>query len=393
MSDRESPTSDDGTVPSMKPTDLDDDDDDDGFPSKELRRIYKMASPPYAFPKSYSVAENEKRRRDLLRVIQYKLPPPHNTGVSWRRLDQEIKALAASIRTFRRPWKMLLPETRDSLVQLAGDKNAELFYVSHHVAPYLMRAWLWRTLDDNIFSSSNLDKWATPTWELYGGLLSFFSSRTGTLDGCLGGNSDAPLANPAACREGEYHDWRRFTLRMMRQQLGWGQRHSSVERLADLMLRKLADLIGTATDGGIPLPQGHFEQPVKALADMAVVVDLCLLSEAGHFMIAWHLPGMPDAASMRGYTHRESPALQNCGGTWGREGEPIDFVVCPGIFRSGGKIGIRYEEGQWIAPIVAVINQFPDGVRDGSDQDEESVPPLGAKRYRRDASGRLVSFV
>ena len=42
-----------------------------------------------------------------------------------------------------------------------------------------------------------------------------------------------------------------------------------------------------------------------------------------------------------------------------------------------------------MAPILAVINQFPNGVPDESDE-EEKVPP-GTKRYRRDASGRLVS--
>ena len=174
---------------------------------------------------------------------------------------------------------------------------------------------------------------------------------------------------------------------MMHNHLGYDEKHSSAERLANLIMRKLAELMDTTEAG---LPQGYFEQRVLDLALIAVSVDLCLLREKRHCMIAWHLPGMPNAASMWGYIHRESPALENCGGTWGLEGEPIDFVVCPGIFRSGFGIGIRYDEGVWVAPILVVINQFPDGVPDVSDEEEENVPP-GTKRYRRDASGRLVS--
>ncbi|KAK3358130.1 hypothetical protein B0T25DRAFT_540997 [Lasiosphaeria hispida] len=378
MSDRESLTSNDSIV--SKPADH----VDDGFPSEELRRIYRMASPPYAFPTPNS--DDEERKRALLQTIQYKLPPPHGVEYTWPKLNEEVERLAASIHHFLRPWKMLRPDTRDSLLQLAGEKNTELFYTSRHVSPYLIQAWLWHTLDENLFS--NPDKWATPTWKVFGGLLSLFSSRAGTLHGCLCWETKpSAKANPMVClEEGEYHHWRTLTLRMMHGQLGYSEKHSSSERLANLIMRRLADLMDTTEAG---LPQGYFEQRVGDLAHVAVVVDLCILRERRHSMIAWHLPGMPNAASMRGYIHRESPALQNCGGTWGLEGEPIDFVVCPGIFQSGEESGIRYDQGRWVAPILAVINQFPNGVPDESDE-EENVPP-GTKRYRRDATGRLVS--
>ena len=318
-----------------------------------------------------------------MQTILAEIPPPHGVDFGWRKLNEEVERLAVSICHFLRPWKMLLPETQDSLLQLAGEKNTELFYTSRHVSPYLIQAWLWHTLNDNLFSNS--DKWATPTWKIFGGLLSLFSSRAGTLHGCLCWETKLSI-NPMAWLEGEYHHWRTLTFRMMQDQLGHGEKHSSSERLANLIMRKLADLMDTTEAG---LPQGHFEQRVKDLTHVAVKVDLCILLERRHSMIAWHLPGMPNAASMRGYIHRESPALQSCGSTWGFEGEPIDFVVCPGIFQSGERSGIRYDEGQWVAPTLAVINQFPNGVPDESDE-EEKVPP-GTKRYRRDASGRLVS--
>jgi len=374
ISDRESPTSNDSAVP--EPTDH----PEDAFPSEELRRIYKMASPPYAFPTPNS--DNEERKRALLQTIQYKLPPPHQVEVFWGKLNKKVERFAASIRHFRRPWTMLLPETQNSLLQLAGEKNTELFYTSRHVSPYLIQAWLWHTLNDNLFSST--DKWATPAWKTFGGLLSLFSSRAGTLHGCIDWETKSSTNPMAHLEEGEYHHWRTLTFRMMQDQLGYGERYSSSERLTNLIMAKLADLMDTTE---AEWRQGMFDYRVKDIACDALVMDLCILRERAHCMIAWHLPGMPNAASMRGYIHRESPALQNCGGTWGLEGDPIDFVVCPGIFLSGQRSGIRYDEGRWVAPILAVINQFPNGVPDESDEEEPRT-----KRYRRDASGRLVSF-
>jgi len=376
--DRERSTLNDSTV--SKPTDRLE--EEDAFPSQELRRIYEMASPPYAFPTPNS--DDEERKRALLQTIRYHLPPPHGVSFAWGKLNEQVEQIAASIRHFRLPWETLLPETQDSLRQLAGEKNTELFFNSRHVSPYLIQAWLWHTLDDNLFSSP--DKWARPAWKIFGDLLSFFSSRAGTLHGCLSWE-----AKPLAClEEGEYHHWRTLTLRMMNDQLGYREKHSSSERLSNLIMCKLADLMDTSE--AAVLSQGWFEKRVKDLSLVAVAVDLCILRERRHSMIAWHLPGMPNAASMRGYIHCESPALQNCGGTWGLEGEPIDFVVCPGIFMSGQQNGIRYDQGRWMAPILVVINQFPNGVPDESDQEEEEENvPKGTKRYRRDASGRLVS--
>ncbi|KAK3347094.1 hypothetical protein B0T25DRAFT_634349 [Lasiosphaeria hispida] len=193
-------------------------------------------------------------------------------------------------------------------------------------------AWLWHALDDNLFSDP--DKWATPQWKAYETLYAFFRHRAGTLDSAI---TREEHGESGVYAESEFQSWRMITARIMvntivaqdtsvRSLAGCltdrpAVQHTSVDRLADRLMGKLAEIIDEA------------KKPLSSVAN---------------------------AAAMKGHPFRESRVLKNYDDVFQSEGGPIDFVVSPGIFMSGDT-RTRFYEGMWMYPIrVAVGGALDD---------------------------------
>jgi len=324
-------------------------------------------------------------------------------------------SLAVPLHRFLRPWGALNPVIRDSLLQVSPEK-AELYYTSPFVYDALIQAWIWRLVKEHLFC--NPDRWEGPLWKGFGALLSLFSRRAGTIDQAVtcthrSSTSQHSTLTPeqqvlehaiqrinreAVNLEQQYHYWRVFTLKMIGHHLSSRSNeilHTSVERLTGVLMSKLTEVIDETKYS----PQ-ESEECVRILCDAAARFDISSLQWWDNIMMAWHLPCRTDS-SMVGFPYTRSGALRQFVNGSGQEGDPIDFVISPGIFSSGDGYGIRYDEGSWIKAIHVAVNEFPDGVGVYLDEDldedldenldEDESRGITTKTYQRDASGRLVS--
>lgn len=328
------------------------------IPSEHLLQIYDMASPPYACPrhllKGMSKSDEEELHEARIfrqRVVKASRGSRPGIGTHWETLVELVDKLAS--RTSLRPWDTLSLTTQESLRRLFGG-SAKPYYDTRYASAALVQAWLWHAIDDNLFSDP--DKWATPQWKAYGTLCASFRDRAGTLDSAI---TPEERGSSGLYWENEFHFWRMLTMRMMVKEdperahvtkaelLGTNAApHTSIDRLADRLMGKLAEIIDEAST---------HEDYVRRTARSAVFTDLAILGAWPHIMIAWRLPNMASAAAMQGHPFRESRALQNHDDMYESEGDSIDFVVSPGIFESGHGF-VRYYEGIWWYPIRVAIN-------------------------------------
>jgi len=333
--------------------------------SEHLLQIYAMGSPPYAYPRdpldrvgfntdihgAFKLDEEHQHqvRAFFQRVAQGGRYSTLPTRWEWERLVGFVATLASS--SSLRPWDTLSLTTQESLRQLFGE-SAKPYYDSRHAYPALVQAWLWHALDDNLFSDP--DKWATPQWEAYGTLCaSFRRRRAGTLDSAI---TLEEHGESGVYAENEFHYWRMLTMRIMTEErlegLGTNApQHTSVDRLVDRLMGKLAEIIDEPDR-----PLSTYKDKVRCIAHYAVSTDLKIIRGWPHVMIAWRLPNVANAAAMTGRPFRKSDALQDYDDEFEREaGDQIDFVVSPGVFQSGNPI-IWYNEGLWVHPIQVAIN-------------------------------------
>ncbi len=375
------------------------------WPPPSIIPVFEMATVPYKHRPQYRSYDNEIDDQleanmraglhavDLTTNDVYGLIDKINMVSEGILLDQ--KSL--------RPWGALNPAIRDSLLQLSPER-AELYYTSFFVYKDLIRAWIWRLLREHLFCSP--DRWEGPAWKGFGALMSVFSSRAGTIDMAV---TRSPISRnrtsnpetyeavedgpngPAVMREQQYHYWRIFTQMMMRHDLKSKPDttpHTSITRLTGVLMGKLAEVIDETK-----YPPHEYEDRVRMISSAAACFDLSCLQARCNLMVAWRLPGVTEAG-MVGFPFTPSGAIKKEVGK-GKEGDPIDFVISPGIFLSGDVMGIHYDEGCWMKAMEVAVNEFPDGVGEDfveveeSDQDEPGGTTL--KLYRRDASGRLVS--
>ncbi|KAK3366711.1 hypothetical protein B0T24DRAFT_596618 [Lasiosphaeria ovina] len=309
-----------------------------------------MASPPYACPR-HILKGVDKPDEEELHQQQFFLRRVVHGAHGWRPamkskwevLVDFVNKLASS--TSLRPWDTLSLTTQELLRRLLGG-SAKPYYDAPDTSSALMQAWLWYALDDNLFS--DLDKWATPAI------------------------TPEERGESGVYAENEFHYWRIFTIRMMMNEELGGVRmtiaevlgtnaapHTSIDRLADRLMGKLAEIIDEAES-----PLSTLEYGVRRTARSAVFTDLAILRAWPHVMIAWRLPNMASAADMQGHPFRESPALQYYDDMFESKGDSIDFVVSPGIFESGQPI-TRYYEGIWVCPIRVAINGSLDDTAAG----------------------------
>jgi hypothetical protein len=325
------------------------------FPSEHLRQIYAMASPPYAYPRDLIDAEGNIDEEMLFQIQNFHslvvvggANSSHPMGDAWRMLDEYVDRLAT---TNLRPWDTLSLTTRESLRGLFGE-SAKPYYDSRHAYLALVKAWLWHALDDNLFSDP--DKWATPQWKAYGTLCaSFRRRRAGTLDSAV---TLEEHRESGVFAENEFHYWRMLTMRIMTEERlgGWTTNappHTSVDRLVDRLMGKLAEIIDESDR-----PLSTYEDDARRTARFAVSTDLQILRSSPNIMIAWRLPNVASATAMKGRPFRKSDALRDYDDVFEKEcGDQIDFVVSPGVFQSG-QPSTRFDEGSWQYPIRVAIS-------------------------------------
>ncbi|KAK3384120.1 hypothetical protein B0T24DRAFT_607330 [Lasiosphaeria ovina] len=337
---------------------------------EHVLQIYDMASPPYAYPHNMfkgPLKDNEEVRREIQNFLHNIMKSDRASSLDmnsgWEDLVELVDRLASSTRL--RPWDTLSLTTQESLGRLfAGD--ARPYYDAKYASAALVQAWLWHALDDNLFSDP--DKWATPQWKAYETLYAFFRHRAGTLDSAI---TREEHGESGVYAESEFQSWRMITARIMvntivaqdtsvRSLAGCltdrpAVQHTSVDRLADRLMGKLAEIIDEAKK-----PLSRYEDAVRRTARFAVSVDLQIVQSRYHVMIAWRFPSVANAAAMKGHPFRESRVLKNYDDVFQSEGGPIDFVVSPGIFMSGDT-RTRFYEGMWMYPIrVAVSGALDD---------------------------------
>ncbi|KAK3346375.1 hypothetical protein B0T25DRAFT_277988 [Lasiosphaeria hispida] len=328
------------------------------IPSGHLLQIHGMESSPYASSHDslygpVEVDEEQQRARFFWqRVVQGANGSTPAMGSEWEVLVKFIDDLACY--TSLRPWDTLSLTTQESLRQLFGG-SARPYYDAKYASFALIQAWMWHALDDNLFSDP--DKWATPKWNAYGTLCaSLRHHHAGTLDSAI---TLKEHGEPGVYAESEFHYWRMLTTRIMMN--GWEEigmntaLHTSVHRLADRLMGKLAEIIDEAKK-----PLGTYEDKVRCIARSAVSTDLQIIRAWAHVMIAWRLPNMANAAAMKGHPLRKSPAIQNYDDMFETKDGHIDFVVSPGIFESG-ESRTQFYEGRWMYPIrVAITEELDD---------------------------------
>ncbi|KAK0703414.1 hypothetical protein B0T26DRAFT_806975 [Lasiosphaeria miniovina] len=188
-------------------------------------------------------------------------------------------------------------------------------------------AWLWHALDDNLFSDP--DKWATPQWKAYGTLCASFRDRARTPDSAITPEKHGE-ARKVSMEVNEFGILDDPTAP-----------HTSLDRLADRLMGKLAEILDEAK------APSTYENSIRFLANSAMSTDLNILRAWDHIMVVC-----------------KSHALENYDDIFGRDGDSIDLVVSPGIFQSGRpKTG--FYEGLWAHPIrVAVKGELEDATAD-----------------------------
>ncbi|KAK0655620.1 hypothetical protein B0T16DRAFT_397374 [Cercophora newfieldiana] len=330
---------------------------------EHILQIHDMASPPYAYTNCNGDLEaarekgrqNQKFTSDMMigdaasRMEMY---------LAWKELVELVARLASG--TELRPWDTLSLTTQESLGRLfAGD--ARPYYDTKYASAALVEAWLWHALDDNLFSDP--DKWATPQWKAYGTLDAFFHHRAGTLDSAI---TREEHGESGVYAEREFHAWRLITSRIMVNTIlaqdtsvrdpdsyftdRPAVQHTSVDRLADRLMGKLAEITDEAKN-----PLSWYEDRVRRTARFAVSIDLQIIQSIHHHMIAWRFPSLANAAAMKGHPFRKSAVLEAYDVGFENEGRPIDFVVSPGIFISGLERH-QFHEGRWVNPIRVAVN-------------------------------------